>query len=81
MEERYLILYIFPKIDIEIRLCATDSLVKANFILRSLKKVRSQDINYFKIVKIADDYDETLDSYDDVSDCKSMWDFIDKTNK
>lgn len=77
MEGRYLIILDISIEDFgfEIELCATDDLTKALMIVNALKKVNeNKNKNYksFDFYKIVNDFDKILDSYDDVSDCKSM---------
>ena len=77
MEGRYLIILDISIEDFgfEIELCATDDLTKALMIVNALKKVNeNKNKNYksFDFYKIVNDFDKILDSYDDVSDYKSM---------
>ena len=77
MEGRYLIILDISIEDFgfEIELCATDDLTKALMIVNALKKVNeNKNKNYksFDFYKIVNYFDKILDSYDDVSDCKSM---------
>ena len=77
MEGRYLIILDISIEDFgfKIELCATDDLTKALMIVNALKKVNeNKNKNYksFDFYKIVNDFDKILDSYDDVSDCKSM---------
>lgn len=85
MEGRYLIILDISMEDFEfeIELCATDSLIKALIIVKALKKVNeNKNHKSFDFKKTASDLDEILDSYsDEVIDCRSMRDYLEKLNK
>ncbi|MGN0797125.1 MAG: hypothetical protein ACI4M5_02875 [Christensenellales bacterium] len=75
--------------DSKIKLCTTDSLTHALYIVKTFEKAYEDNPCYsYDFKKIATDLDESLDFYPDKSfldskviDCKSMQDFLEKLNK